>query len=120
VALADPQSVTISGTANALNRVSSGDNSGAFSKDDGNVKLSVSHAYGRRTRRTIRVDHRKVAADPLNAAQNLNYSMSMYIVVDVPPFGYSPSEAKAVWDGFIANLAANTAANTVKFLGGES
>jgi len=46
--------------------------------------------------------------------------MSMYIVVDVPPFGYSPSEAKAVWDGFIANLAANTAANTVKFLGGES
>lgn len=120
MAFADPQSVTINAIANSLPRTSSGDNTGAFTKDDGNVKLTVSHAYGRRTRRTIRVDHRKVAADPLNAAQNLNYTMSMYIVVDVPPVGYSPAEAKQVWDGFIANLAASSAANTVKFLGGES
>lgn len=120
MALADPQSVTINAIANALARTGSGINTGTFSKDDGNVKMSVSHAYGKRTRRTIRLDHRKVAADPLNAAQNLNYSMSMYIVVDVPPVGYSPAEAKQVWDGFIANLAASSAANTVKFLGGES
>jgi hypothetical protein len=61
-----------------------------------------------------------VAADPLNAAQNLNYSASMYIVVDVPPVGYSPAEMKQIWDGFLANLAATSGANTVKFLGGES
>ncbi len=120
MAFSDPQSVTISGTANPLPRTSSGDNAGAFTKDDGNVKLSISHSYGKRTRRTIRLDHRKVAPDPLNAAQNLNYSMSVYVVVDVPAVGYTPTEAKAVLDGFIANLQASTAANEVKFLGGES
>lgn len=117
---ADPQSVTINAVANSLPRVSSGDYLGVYTKDDGNVSLSVKHAIGKRTRRTIRIDHRKVAADPLVTAQNLNYSMSMYIVVDVPPLGYTPAEVKQVWDGFIANLAASSAANTVKFLGGES
>lgn len=121
MAFADPQSVTISGTANSLARVPSSSNgAGSFSKDDGNVKLEISHAYGKRIRRNIRLDHRKVAADPLNAAQNLNYSMSVYMVVDIPTVGYSPTEAKAVVDGFIANLQANTAANEVKFLGGEA
>lgn len=120
MAFSDPQTVTINAIANTLPRTGSGENTGSFSKDDGNVKMSVTHSYGKRTRRTIRLDHRKVAADPLVAAQNLNYSMSMYIVVDVPPFGYSPAEAKQVWDGFIANLAASSAVNTTKFLGGES
>lgn len=120
MAFADPQSITISGTAISLPRTSSGDNTGTFTKDDGNVKLSISHVNGKRNRRTIRLDHRKVAADPLNAAQNLNYSMSVYIVADIPPVGYTPSEAKAVLDGFLANLQAASAANEVKFFGGES
>lgn len=120
MAFADPQSVTINAVANSLPRVGSGNNSGSFSKDDGNVKLSLSHAYGKRTRRTVRLDHRKVAADPLVAAQNLQYSMSCYIVVDVPPVGYTPAEAKQVVDGFLANLQASSGANLVKFLGGES
>lgn len=116
----DPQSVTINGTANTLPRTGSGNNSGVFRKDDGTVAMSISHQYGKRTRRQIRIDHKKVAADPLVSAQNLEYSMSMYIVVDVPPVGYTPTEVKQIWDGFLANLAASTAANTVKFLGGES
>jgi len=116
----DPQSVTINAIANSLPRTGSGDNTGTFTKDDGNVVLSISHSLGKRTRRLIKLSHRKVAADPLNAAQNLNYGMSISIVVDVPQFGYTPAEAKQVWDGFIANLAASSAANTVKFLGGES
>jgi len=117
---ADPQTITVSGTANTLPRVGSGDYNGTFSKDDGNLQMKVSHSLGKRIRRVIRVDHRKVAADPLSADQNLNYNMAMYIVVDVPPVGYTPAEVKAVWDGFLANLSASTAANTTKFLGGES
>lgn len=116
----DPQSVTISGTANSLARTGTGLDSGVFQKDDGNVKMSVQHAYNKRTRRTIRLDHRKVAADPLLTAQNANYNLGIYVVVDAPPLGYTPAEVKAVWDGFIANLAASSAANTIKFLGGES
>jgi hypothetical protein len=120
VALSDPQSITIDGATSSLPRTSSGDNSGAFTTGDGNIKLSVSHAYGKRNRRTIRLDHRKVAADPLVAAQNLNYSMSVYVVVDVPTVGYTPAETKLILDGFLANLAASSGANEVKFLGGES
>jgi len=48
--LTDPQSVTINAVANSLPRVGSSNNSGSFSKDDANVKLEVSHSYGKRTR----------------------------------------------------------------------
>lgn len=120
MAFSDPQSITINAIANSLPRIGSGENTGTFSKDDGNIKLSVSHIYGKRTRRAIRLDHRKVAADPLVAAQNLNYSMSLFTVVDVPVVGYSPTEVKQIWDGFNTLLTATSGANMVKFLGGES
>lgn len=120
MAFSDPQSVTINAIANSLPRVSSGDNSSTYKKDDGNVTLSVSHTYGKRTRRQMRLDHRKVAADPLNAAQNLNYSASIYMVADVPPVGYSPTEVKQLIDAFTAFLTASSGANTTKFVGGES
>lgn len=117
---ADPQSVTLGGSAKTLPRTSSGTDSGVFKTADGNAVLSVSHQYGKRYRRTIRLDHRKIAADPLNAAQNLNYTSSVYLVVDIPPVGYSPTDIQDVLDGFIANLQASTKANEIKFLGGES
>lgn len=117
---ADPQSVTISGTAITLPRTGSSNNAGQFLAADGNNTMSISHQYGKRTRRMIRLDNRKIAADPLNAAQNLQYSMSMYIVVDVPPVGYALADVQAIWTGFLANLSASSAANTAKFLGGES
>jgi hypothetical protein len=116
----DPQTVTINAIANTLPRTGTGENVGTFTKDDGNLKMTTSHAYGKRTRRQIRLDHKKVAADPLIAAQNLQYSASIYIVVDQPAVGYTPTELKQIWDGFLANLSASSAANTIKFLGGES
>lgn len=120
MAFSDPQSVTINAVPFTLNRTGSGQDTGTFMTSDGNVKMSVSHSYGRRNRRTIRLDHRKVAADPLNSAQNLNYSMAVYLVADIPPIGYSPTEAQQILDGFVANLQASTKANEVKFFGGEA
>lgn len=117
---ADPQSITVNAATSSLPRVGSGDNTSTYLSSDGNVKLTATHSYGKRTRRVIRVDHRKIAADPLNAAQNLQYNASMYIVVDAPPVGYTPTELKYIWDGLLAQLAASSAAVTVKFLGGES
>lgn len=120
MAFADPQSITISGSAISLPRTGSGDNTGAFTKDDANVRMGIKHSYGKRNSSVLRLDHRKVAADPLIAAQNLNYTMSISIVFNRPPVGYTPAEVKAVWDGLLANLAASSGANTVKLLGGES
>jgi len=119
MSFSDPQSVTINSIANSLPRVSSGVNSGSFSKDDGTVKLAVSHAYGKRNRRTVRVDHKKVAADPLTAV-NAEYSMSVYIVVDSPKVGYTIAEQKQIVDGLTAYLTATSGSKVTQLLGGEN
>lgn len=116
----DPQSVTISGVATSLPRTGSGPNNGTFTSADGLVQLSVSHAYGRRTRRTIRISHSKVAADPFVPSQNARYSMSTYIVTDVPLTGYTVAEAKAVVDALTGYLTATSGARVTQLLGGEN
>lgn len=117
----DPQTITIATVAQVLNRTSSGDNAGAFKKDDRTVQLSSKHAYGnKRIRRTSRLDHSKVVPDPLFPAQNAPVSMSFYIVADVPETGYTVTEQKDVITGFVAWLTASSNANLIKLLNGES
>lgn len=120
MAFADPQSVTINAVANSLPRTGQGISNGEFTKDDGNVQLQISHAYGKRTRRTIRLNHSKIAADPLISAQNIKYSMSAYLVVDIPVTGYTVAEAKQIVDGLTAYLTASSGARVTQMLGGES
>jgi hypothetical protein len=120
MAFADPQSVTINAVAQTLPRVSSGVDSGSFQKDDASVKLSVSSSYGKRSRRTIRLDHRKVAADPLMPSTNTVFTMSTYIVVDVPVVGYTVAEQKQIVDALTAYLTASSGARVTQLLGGEN
>lgn len=120
MAFADPQSVTINSVAQTLPRTSSGVNSGVFTKDDGLVKLSVSHQYGKRTRRTIRLDHAKIAADPLISSTSVRYSLSAYLVVDMPITGYTVAEAKQIVDALTAYLTASSGARATQLLGGEN
>jgi len=118
--IADPQTVTISATPYTLARVSAGVDSGKFQTSDGAITESIAHAYGKRTRRTWRIQHSKYAADPLFPANNAPYSMSFYIVADVPVTGYTVAEQKAVIDGYLAQLNASSGALITKFLGGEN
>jgi hypothetical protein len=118
--LTDPQSVTINSVAISLPRTSSEKNSGTFTANDGTVVQTVNHQYGRRTRRAVKLSHSKIAADPLISAQNIKHSMSCTVVFDVPVTGYTVAEAKQVWDGFAAQLAASTGAMVTKVLGGEN
>ncbi len=120
MAYTDPQTVTINAIANTLPRVSSGNNSGSFSKDDGTVQLKVSHAIGKRFRRSVRVDHQKITADALMPSANVVRSMSAYLVVDVPPMGYTIVEQQQIVAGLTAWLTASSGANLTKLLGGES
>lgn len=117
---ADPQSVTINAVANSLPRTGSGVDNGTFSKDDGNVKLSVKHSYGNRVRRLVRLDHRKVASDPLATGYNKEYSMNAYLVIDVPSVGYTLTEAKQIVDALTLWLTTTSGSNVTKVLGGES
>lgn len=116
----DPQTVTINAVAKVLPRTSTRDSSGVFTLDTGDVKLTVSSAYGKRTRRTARIDFRKTAADPLFPAQNTPYSMSFYVVCDAPIVGFTVAEQKQVIDGFLVWLSASSGAAITKLLGGEN
>jgi hypothetical protein len=121
MSFADPQSVTINAVAQSMPRVSSGDNSGTFQKDDGTYRLKVSHQYGKRTRRTIRLDANKIAANPFDTSLNQQVSMSVYLVVDVPANGqgYTITETKQIVDGLTAYLTASSGAKVTQLLGGE-
>lgn len=117
----DPQTITINAVAQTLPRTSAGVNSGIFTKDDGTVKLSVSHQYGKRNRRTIRIDHQKLTPDPLITSQNVRASMSCYIVVDTPVAGsYTVAEAKQIVDALTGYLTATSGARATQLLGGEN
>ncbi len=120
MAFADPQSVTINAVANSLPRVSVGTDRSSYSKDDGTVKLTISHQYGKRNRRTVRVDAQKISADPLIPSNSIQSSMSVYIVADVPKTGYSIVEQKQICDALVAYLSASSGANVTKVLGGEN
>lgn len=120
MAFADPQSVTIGASAKTLARTGSGLDTGAFSEDTGETKLLVSHSYNKRTRRTLRIDHQKLAADVMDSSLNVPYSMSCYIVVDVPKYGYTLAEQQDVVDALVAYLTASSGARVTQLLGGES
>lgn len=114
---ADPQSVTINAVANSLPRTAFGTNSGTFTKDDGLVKLSITHNVGKRSRRVVRLDHAKIAADPLLAGVNVKANMAAYLVIDTPETGYTLVEARQVVEGLVDYLVDAT---LTKVLGQES
>jgi len=120
MSFADPQSVTINAVAISMPRTSSGVNSGTFTAADGQTQLLVSHAYGKRTRRTIRLNSSKVAADPLLPTQNVKLSNSVYLVIDAPVAGFTNTELKQAVDGFLAALTASSGAKITQLLGGEN
>lgn len=119
MAYADPQSVTI-GSALSLPRTGSGVNTGTFTKDDGTAQLTVSHQYGKRIRRTARVNYSKIVADPLITGTNLRLSSSVYVVLDVPVNGFTVAEQVQIITGLTTWLTASTNANATKLAGGEA
>lgn len=120
MALADPQSITINTITTSMPRTSSGVNSGGFTSNDGTLRFSVSHTYGKRTRRAVRLDHKKIAPDPFIAGQSAEVSTSVTLVLDSPTTGYTVTELKQVIDGFIAKLSASSGALITQIEGGES
>jgi len=115
----DPQSVTVSGAAKTLPRVSSGDFTGQFRASDGAYTLSVKHTQSKRDRSVIRLDTRKNGANPLDPTKNLPYSAGVYVVLDAPAqgSGYSSTELEDLVKALVAYLSA---ANVTKFVGKES
>lgn len=114
----DPQTVTVNAVAKSLPRVASGNYDGAFESVADGLKLRVSHAFGKRDRRTVRLDSKDIAADPYLDGTNRPISMSAYLVVDAPPQGYTATEISYHVQALIDWL--DTPANLAKVLGSES
>lgn len=120
MSFADPQSVTIVGGAASFPRTSSGLNTGSFTTADGYNKLTVASQYGSRIRRTARLDLSKVAANPFDSSVNARYSMSAYVVLDVPTVGYTTADIVTNTAGLLTWLTATTNAKLTQLAGGEN
>lgn len=120
MAFSDPQSINPGSGAVSLPRTGSGLDTGKFTSSDGLLNFRVSHQFGKRTRRTARLDVSKIVTDPLNPSQNRPVSGSVYVVVDVPPQGFTADEQVKLLAGLSSWLTASTNANAIKLAGGES
>lgn len=120
MALAEPQSITIGSATTPLPRTSTGLNSSVYTSADATVRLDVSHAYGKRIRRTGRVTSTKITTDPLLTNVNVRVSASAYFVLDVPTSGFTAVEQKDLLLAIATWLSASTGANATKVVGGEN
>jgi hypothetical protein len=120
MSFADPQSVTINAVAISLPRVAAGNGSGQFTSADQNTSLLIANQYGSRTRRTVRLNIKKIAANPYNPAVNSTFSMSAYLVVDIPLVGFTTTEQFNNVAGLTGYLTASSGARVTQLLGGEN
>lgn len=121
MAFSDPISITFpTAGAKSFPRVGTELFSGQFQTADGLRVLKIQHSLRKRNRHTIRLDSKKTVADVVVPTNNTVASMSAYLVIDVPVFGYTTTEAADEANGLLAYLSASTYANVTKLLGNES
>lgn len=119
MAFADPQSVTLSGTALSLPRVSSNEVTSSYVKDDRTVTLRAAHSDGNRRIDTLSLRQTKVAPDPFVTGLNKEEYMQVNVSVNRPKAGFTTTEAKALVDAVLAYASAASGAKITQLLGGE-
>jgi hypothetical protein len=117
--LADPQSVTVGGTAISLPRTGVDKNSADYTSSDGNSQMRVQQTTNSTTRNTvISLKTNKIAADPITAV-NSRKSQIITISARGPIDGFTVTEIKDQLVGLANALTASSAALALKILGGE-
>lgn len=117
---ADPQSITINAVAKSFPRMGADLDHGSFRTVDGEYNLDISHVYGKRTRRTARLDYKVLSPDVYDPSIYSPQSASCYMVMDLPTVGISRAQAGYIAGGFYNWLATSSFAALNKFLDGES
>lgn len=116
MALADPQTITVNTVEQTLNRTRPGLTDSVYQTDDESYTMKVSNQESKnRTRRMVRIDQRKVAADPLTSVNEYK-TLGVYLVIDEPEYGFSDAEIDYVVQGLAAWL---TTANVTKVCSGQ-
>jgi len=116
MALADPQSVTISAVPVSLPRA--GQTLGSFAAADGTVLMTVRDgSSARRTRRSVQLKKNLIVADPLFPTQNQNITYSASLTIDHPKNGVVVADVIALANALVAWAIS---ANVTKIAGGEA
>lgn len=106
----DPQSITISGNAKSLVRVSSTGTSSMYRTADGLFELTISHTLTKgRVRTMAKLLQKAIVPDPLTSVNDYE-TLQTYFVTDRPEVGYSDATIDAQWAGLKTWLS--TATNT--------
>lgn len=118
--LADPQSITIDGTAHSLPRVLTGTELGRFVSADAATSLEIETQSKGRRRTVARLRIRKVTSDPLVSTTNVRVDDTVALTINRPIDGFSDSEIEKQVAGFITWLTASSNANLKKIIAGEN
>lgn len=117
--LADPQTITIDGSAITLPRVLTGTSEGLFEAGLSTVSVQTT-AKNARIRTVARLAQSKVTADPLVSTTNIMVNDSIALTINRPATGYSDDDVLKQVSGFITWLTAGTNANLKKIIAGEN
>lgn len=111
MSLATPQTVIINAVPKTLNKITEEASASTYVSDDDTISFKVSHQASKtRTRRMVRLDQTKIAADPLTAI-NSYQKAGVYVVIDEPTYGFTDTELDYLVDALAGWLtAANIAA----------
>jgi hypothetical protein len=107
MALTDPQTITVAGSGKVMTKVSSPTpTSTVYSTADEAWKLTISHqVQGEKIRSVARFDQKAIVADPLSAVNDFE-TLSTYIVLERPLFGFTSTNAVDQVAGLVAWLNA--------------
>jgi hypothetical protein len=121
MALPDPiPTLTVDAVTYDFARIGMNDTSSVYQTANGLDRLTVSHVLKNRNRHTIRLDRKKVAADPFTADLNQEYSFSTYVVCDAPKLGVTAAEMNVHSQLLTALMVAGTPDYVLRVLQGES
>lgn len=118
MALTDPQTVTIDGTAFSLPRLAGDASRQPYVSADGLTKLVILQSNGKRKRSAIRIEKTKSVTDPITGLSSYQ-DAAVYVMFDRPLVGFSNDELAKVFVGLSTAMTASTNAMTLKVLGGE-
>lgn len=100
MALADPQVITVNAVAQSMPRISTSGLESKYQKNDLSYTLTVKHTPTKdRIRSLARVDFRAVVADPLTAVNDFE-TLSFYVVIDRPTYGFSSTQVEQLITGY--------------------
>jgi hypothetical protein len=96
----DPQSITVNAVAQSMPRTETSGMKTTYQKSDASFKLILSHTPAKdRIRSMARFEQRAIVADPLTAVNDYE-TLTFYVVIDRPVYGFSQVQLEQLITGF--------------------